>query len=76
MLYHDGAIAGTSRSHEAGEQGDEADEAFGGARVRTASMACVKAPPNARADATGRGHRFAAYPRCSADLLRKERDGL
>jgi hypothetical protein len=25
-------------------------------------------PPHARAVSFGRGHRFAAYPRCSADL--------
>jgi hypothetical protein len=31
-------------------------------------------PPHARAVSVGRGHRFAAYPRCSADLwLRKGR---
>jgi hypothetical protein len=30
-------------------------------------MASVKVPPHARAGAVGRGHRFAAYPRCSAD---------
>jgi hypothetical protein len=43
------------------EQGDEADEAFGG-------MVCrMDMPPHARAGRVGRGHRFAAYPRCSAD---------
>ena len=31
-------------------------------------MAFVKVPPHARAAAAARGHRFAAYPRCSADL--------
>jgi hypothetical protein len=30
-------------------------------------MAFVKVPPHARAVSFGRGHRFAAYPRCSAD---------
>ena len=30
-------------------------------------MALAKVPPNARAVSFGRGHRFAAYPRCSAD---------
>jgi len=30
-------------------------------------MASVKVPPHARAAAAARGHRFAAYPRCSAD---------
>ena len=29
-------------------------------------------PPHARAVSIGRGHRFAAYPRCSADLWRRE----
>ncbi len=32
-------------------------------------MASVKAPPHGRAGQDGRGHRFAAYPRCSADAL-------
>jgi hypothetical protein len=31
-------------------------------------MAFVKVPPHARAAAAARGHRFAAYPRCSTDL--------
>jgi hypothetical protein len=31
-------------------------------------MALVKVPPHARVVPDGRGHRFAAYPRCSADL--------
>jgi hypothetical protein len=31
-------------------------------------MALVKVPPHARAAAAARGHRFAAYPRCSTDL--------
>ena len=30
-------------------------------------MALVKVPPHARAGWDGRGHRFAAYPRCSTD---------
>jgi hypothetical protein len=45
---------------EAAEQGDEADEAFGGTVTRT------KVPPHARVVSYGRGHRFAA-PRCWAD---------
>jgi uncharacterized protein YijF (DUF1287 family) len=45
----------------AAEQGDEADEAFGGMVAR------MDMPPHARAAAVGRGHRFAAYPRCSMD---------
>jgi hypothetical protein len=49
------------------EQGDEADEAFGGTNPRAASGARPEVPPNARAVSDGRGHRFAAYPRCSAD---------
>jgi hypothetical protein len=31
-------------------------------------MALVKVPPHARAAFVRRGHRFAAYPRCSADM--------
>ncbi len=53
---------------DAVEQGDEADEAFGGTNPRAASGARPEAPPHARAVSFGRGHRFAAYPRCSADL--------
>ena len=45
------------------EQGDEADEAFGGMVAR------MDMPPHARAVSFGRGHRFAAYPRCWADLV-------
>jgi hypothetical protein len=52
----------------AAQQGDEADEAFGGTNPRAASGARPEVPPNARAVRIGRGHRFAAYPRCSADL--------
>ena len=51
----------------AAEQGDEADEAFGGTNPRAASGARPEVPPNARAGQDGRGHRFAAYPRCWAD---------
>jgi hypothetical protein len=40
---------------------DEAAEAFGGMVAR------MDMPPHARAVRYGRGHRFAAYPRCSAD---------
>ncbi len=54
-------------SRSAVEQGDEADEAFGGTRARQASMAFVKVPPHAREARDCRGHRFAAYPRCSVD---------
>jgi hypothetical protein len=42
---------------DAAEQGDEADEAFGGMVAR------MDMPPHARAGRVGRGHRFAAYPR-------------
>jgi hypothetical protein len=49
-------------SERAVEQGDEADEAFGG------MVAGMDMPPHARAGWVGRGHRFAAYPRCWADL--------
>jgi hypothetical protein len=47
---------------EAAEQADEADEAFAGTVPRT------EVPAHARAGQDGRGHRFAAYPRCWADL--------
>ena len=60
------------RASGASEQGDEADEAFGGTNVRTASVTRTEVPPHARAVSFGRGHRFAAYPRCSADLWRRE----
>ncbi len=50
------------------EQGDEADEAFGGTVVRMASAARPEVPPHARAGSDGRGHRFAAYRRCSAGV--------
>jgi hypothetical protein len=48
----------------AAEQGDEADEALGG------MVAKMDMPPHARAVSFGRGHRFAAYPRCYPDPLR------
>ena len=51
-----------AESEGAAEQRDAADEAFGG------TVASTKVPPHARAGLYGRGHRFAAYPRCSADL--------
>jgi hypothetical protein len=46
----------------AAQQADEADEAFAGTVPR------MEVPAHARAGWVGRGHRFAAYPRCSADL--------
>jgi ketosteroid isomerase-like protein len=49
------------RCRGAAEQGDEADEAFGG------MVASMDMPPHARAACVWRGHRFAAYPRCSVD---------
>jgi hypothetical protein len=52
----------SKRMRGAVEQGDEADEAFGGMVAR------MDMPPHARAGRDGRGHRFAAYPRCSADV--------
>ena len=55
-----------ARKRGAAEQGDEADEAFGG------MVASMDMPPHARAGLRhGRGHRFAAYPRCSADLAQR-----
>jgi hypothetical protein len=53
---------------EAAEQGDEADEALGGTNPRAASGAQPEVPPHAREVHDSRGHRFAAYPPCSADL--------
>ena len=50
------------------EQGDEADEAFGGMVAR------MDMPPHARAGQIGRGHRFAAYPRCSTDTVTRGLD--
>src|SRR5207247_10424175 len=44
------------KSHRAAEQGDEADEAFGGMVAR------MDMPLHARAGQIERGHRFAAYP--------------
>jgi hypothetical protein len=55
------------------EQADEADEALGG------TLAGTEVPPRARAGRNGRGHRFAAYPRCSTDsggLRETERQAL
>src|SRR5512142_2194226 len=72
-----GCVAGERSSDdppvpfEAAEQGDEADEAFGGTNPRAASGARPEVPPNARAVSIGRGHRFAAYPQCSADVLER-----
>jgi hypothetical protein len=60
-------------NEEAAQQGDEADEAFGGTNPRAASGARPEVPPNARAVSIGRGHRFAAYPRCSADPMERRR---
>ncbi len=39
-------------------------------------MAFVKVPPHARAAAVARGHRFAAYPRCWADVSKGDANGL
>ena len=58
------------RDGEAAEQADEADEAFGGI------VASMDMPPHARAGGAGRGHRFAAYPRCSADAANARRAGV
>jgi hypothetical protein len=51
----------SGRISGAAEQGYESDEAFGGI------AAGKDMPPHARAGPYGRGHRFAAYPRCWAD---------
>ena len=53
---------------EAGEQGDEADEALGGAAVRTARNARRAGAASCPRGEHGRGHRFAAYRQCSADV--------
>jgi hypothetical protein len=57
------------RRHAA-EQGDEADEAFGG------TVARIEVPPHARAAPFLRGHRFAAYPQCSADPVAERGNGV
>jgi hypothetical protein len=57
----------TGTGDGAAEQGDEADEAFGGTNPRAASGAQPEVPPHARDVRDCRGHRFAAYPPCSAD---------
>ncbi len=62
-------------ARQAAEQGDEADEAFGGTNPRAASGAQPEVPPHARAAAAARGHRFAAYPRCSTDVWRSRAHG-
>src|SRR5512143_49253 len=56
------AHTASGRNGRAAEQGDEVDEALGGMVAR------MDMPPHAHAVPVGRGHRFAAYPRCSADL--------
>ena len=53
--------------HGGVEQGDEADEAFGGTNPRAASGAQPEAPPHAPEVRDCRGHRFAAYPPCWMD---------
>ena len=54
----------------AAQQADEADEAFGG------TVARMEVPPHARAGRVGRGHRFAAYRRCSTDVEVRRGEGL
>jgi hypothetical protein len=58
------------RESTATEQADEADEAFAGTVPR------MEVPAHARAGWVGRGHRFAAYPRCSTDSGVGRRNGL
>ena len=60
--------ANQSRIWLAAQQGDAADEAFGGMVAR------MDMPPHARAVSIGRGHRFAADPQCSADLWRRRNE--
>ena len=57
----------------AAEQGDEADEAFGGTNPRAASGAAAGGAASCPRGGYGRGHRFAAYPRCWADPARANR---
>ena len=52
------------KAWDAAEQGDEADEAFGG------MVAGMDMPPHARAAPIERGHRFAADPQCWTDSTR------
>ena len=55
------------------EQGDEADEALGGAVVRTARNARRAGAASCPRGEHGRGHRFAAYRQCWADQGWSER---
>jgi hypothetical protein len=57
---------GTSREGAA-QQADEADEALGGTRLAIQDRLDGGAASCPRGQ-NGRGHRFAAYPRCSADV--------
>jgi hypothetical protein len=62
--HGDRVLSGPNEGRRLGfavEQGDEADEAFGGTVTRQ-KCRLMPAPVN-----VGRGHRFAAYPRCSTD---------
>src|SRR5512140_1270002 len=52
--------------HRAVEQADEADEAFGGTRLANDDRPDGGAASCPRGQ-NRRGHRFAAYPRCSTD---------
>jgi hypothetical protein len=65
----DGLTEPWGLAYDAAEQGDEADEAFGGTVARQ-KCRLMPAPAN-----FGRGHRFAAYPRCWADQEPAPDDG-
>jgi hypothetical protein len=67
-------VVTVSRLSHAVQQGDEADEAFGGTRLvpREPDERCRLMPAPVR----NRGHRLAAYRRCSADLMRRLGEGM
>ena len=58
------------RAYRAVEQADEADEALGGTAIDDRPDGGAASCPRGQ---NGRGHRFAAYPRCSADTLERGR---
>ncbi len=50
------------------ESGEESISSMKLTKLSAAPWLGMEVPPHARAGWVGRGHRFAAYPRCSADL--------
>ena len=69
-----GCAATGCSAERAVEQGDEADEALGGAVVRTARNARRAGAASCPRGEHGRGHRFAAYRQCSVDTGTPEKD--